>query len=387
MANIKETLLGTCVNGKTVLSDIEVLRRNSTDKIFVGNEATLRVSQLHPKYIELSLNEIIDTNKEAKIFRFTSVNGYLPPFEAGQYINLFVTIDGVTTTRPYSLSSSPKVRAYYEITIARAKGGFVSNYLLDNAKVGDKFQINGPAGVFRYQGVFHKNHSVFLAGGSGITPFLSMSREILESGLNREVTLIYGCRNESVALYDAEFKKYSATYPNFKYYLVSSDPEEGYTGLKGFIDSALIKSLVPDYCDSTFYICGPQIMNEFCQKELFSLGLGVKQVRREMFGSALNIVKEEGYPNGVKATDVFKLKIGDRVIDARADESILVALERAKIRVNVCCRSGECSLCRVKLLKGDVFLAKGMLLRDADKAFNYIHSCKSYPISDIEIRE
>ena len=76
MANIKETLLGTCVNGKTVLSDIEVLRRNSTDKIFVGNEATLRVSQLHPKYIELSLNEIIDTNKEAKIFRFTSVNGY-----------------------------------------------------------------------------------------------------------------------------------------------------------------------------------------------------------------------------------------------------------------------------------------------------------------------
>ncbi|MGP1496651.1 MAG: 2Fe-2S iron-sulfur cluster-binding protein, partial [Treponema sp.] len=60
-------------------------------------------------------------------------------------------------------------------------------------------------------------------------------------------------------------------------------------------------------------------------------------------------------------------------------------LERAGIRVNVCCRSGECSLCRVKLESGKVFVPRGALLRHADGKFGYIHSCKAYPITDIEL--
>ncbi|MEG1305461.1 MAG: 2Fe-2S iron-sulfur cluster binding domain-containing protein, partial [Oscillospiraceae bacterium] len=83
--------------------------------------------------------------------------------------------------------------------------------------------------------------------------------------------------------------------------------------------------------------------------------------------------------------EVFKLTVGDRVIDAKSGESVLTALERAGVRVNVCCRSGECSLCRVRLVSGKVFLSKGIMLRMADEKFGYIHSCKAYPISDIEI--
>ena len=69
----------------------------------------------------------------------------------------------------------------------------------------------------------------------------------------------------------------------------------------------------------------------------------------------------------------------------KTNESILCTLERNKIRVNVCCRSGECSLCRVKLISGKVFIPRGVLLRHADEVFNYIHSCKANPISDLEI--
>lgn len=67
-------------------------------------------------------------------------------------------------------------------------------------------------------------------------------------------------------------------------------------------------------------------------------------------------------------------------------ESILTSLERAGVRVNVCCRSGECSFCRIKLISGKVFMPRGVLLRHADEKFGYIHSCKAYPISDLEIR-
>ena len=79
------------------------------------------------------------------------------------------------------------------------------------------------------------------------------------------------------------------------------------------------------------------------------------------------------------------VSVDGKTIDAKSGESLLTALERAGIRVNVCCRSGECSLCRVKLVSGKVFLSKGALLRYADEKFGYVHSCKAYPISDLEI--
>ena len=382
--NIKETLLGTIVHGEERLESIKIMRKLSLDKI--KEESVTSASDIiHPKELKLVVNAIIDTHKDAKIIRLAPVEGHLPPFEAGQYINIFTEIDGVRTSRPYSLSSSPRQTAYYEITVARTKEGFVSDYFLDKVKVGDCFSANGPAGVFRYQPVFHSKKSLFLAGGSGITPFLSMTREILDARLDRDIVMLYGCRNEQVALYHEELSELAKQYSNFTYHLVVSDKVEGWTGETGFLNRELIKKLVPDFMERTSYICGPQIMNDFCKKELEEMGVPEKKIRREMFGTRRDIQNAPGWPQNLTGKEVFKVKVGDKVIDAISGESLLVALERSAIRVNVCCRSGECSLCRVKLVSGNVFLAEGMMRRFTDEKYGYIHSCKAYPIGDIEI--
>ncbi len=382
--NIKETLLGTLVHGEEILENIRVMRSVSSDKISCENVAAAS-ERLHSKSLSLLVSSISDTGKNAKVIRFISENGYLPPFEAGQYINIFTEIDGVRTSRPYSISSSPKQRAYYEITIARIKDGFVSDFFLDDVKVGDRFEANGPAGVFRFQPVFHSRKSLFLAGGSGITPFLSMTREIVDAALDRDVVMLYGCRSSKAALYDEELRAYSENYPNFKYHLIVSDEDDSWNGETGFIDRNLIMRLVPDYAERTCYICGPQVMNDFCKKELEELGLPEKQIRREMFGTRRDIQNEPGWPENLTGDEVFNVKIGERLISAKSGESLLTALERSGVRMNVCCRSGECSLCRVKLVDGKVFLSKGVLQRYADDKYGYIHSCKAYPISDLEI--
>lgn len=382
--NIKETLLGTLVHGEEILENIRVMRSVSADKISCENVAAAS-ERLHSKSLSLLVSSISDTGKNAKVIRFVSENGYLPPFEAGQYINIFTEIDGVRTSRPYSISSSPKQRAYYEITVARIKDGFVSDFFLDDVKVGDRFEANGPAGVFRFQPVFHSRKSLFLAGGSGITPFLSMTREIVDAALDRDVVMLYGCRSSKAALYDEELRAYSENYPNFKYHLIVSDEDDSWNGETGFIDRNLIMRLVPDYAERTCYICGPQVMNDFCKNELEELGLPEKQIRREMFGTRRDIQNEPGWPENLTGDEVFNVKIGERVIPAKSGESLLTALERSGVRMNVCCRSGECSLCRVKLVNGKVFLSKGVLQRYADEKYGYIHSCKAYPISDLEI--
>lgn len=382
--NIKETLLGTLVHGEEILENIRVMRSVSADKISCENIAAAS-ERLHSKSLSLLVSSISDTGKNAKVIRFVSENGYLPPFEAGQYINIFTEIDGVRTSRPYSISSSPKQRAYYEITVARIKDGFVSDFFLDYVKVGDRFEANGPAGVFRFQPVFHSRKSLFLAGGSGITPFLSMTREIVDAALDRDVVMLYGCRSSKAALYDEELRAYSEKYHNFKYHLIVSDEDDSWNGETGFIDRNLIKRLVPDYAERTCYTCGPQVMNDFCKKELEELGLHEKQIRREMFGTRRDIQNEPGWPENLTGNEVFNVKIGERIIPAKSGESLLTALERSGVRMNVCCRSGECSLCRVKLVNGKVFLSKGVLQRYADEKYGYIHSCKAYPISDLEI--
>ena len=382
--NIKETLLGTLEHGQQIMENIRVMRSVSADKLPTDSVAR-PAEAIHRKELKLVVQSVMDTGKQAKIFRFVSEDGYLPPFEAGQYINLFTQIEGVRTSRPYSLSSSPKQRAYYEITVARTRDGFVSDYLLDQVKLGDRFTANGPAGVFRYQPVFHSKKSLFLAGGSGITPLLSMTREILDTGLDRDVVMLYGCRNPEAALYHEELTAYTAAFPNFRYHLVVSDPVENWDGERGFLDEALIRRLVPDFAQRTSYICGPQVMNDFCKSALEAMGVPEKKIRREMFGARRDIQNEPGWPAELTGNEVFTITVGDKKIPAKSGEPVLVALERAGVRVNVCCRSGECSLCRVKLVSGNVFLARGMLRRYADEKYGYIHSCKAYPMGDIEI--
>lgn len=382
--NIKETLLSTLVHGEETLNNIEVMRKVNRDKI--SSEPTdLSSLRLHPKHLSLIVNEILDTKKGAKILRLISSDGYLPPFQAGQYINVVLDINGARTTRPYSLSSSPKQRSYYEITVAEIKNGYVSDYVLNNIKVGDTLITSGPSGHFFYNKAFHKNKSLFLAGGSSITPFMSMVRDILLSGEDRDVILLYGSRTLNTAIYHEELTKLSEEFLNFKYHLVLSEKDESWNGDFGFLDENIIKKYAPDYLERTAYISGPNVMHHFCKNTLLNMGMKQKDIRDEVFGSSQDITKEDGWPTNVSKDDVFKLKVGDKVIDAKANEPILVALERAGVRVNVCCCSGECSLCRVKLASGKAYLANGMLLRLADQKYGYIHSCKAYPISDLEI--
>jgi len=105
-----------------------------------------------------------------------------------------------------------------------------------------------------------------------------------------------------------------------------------------------------------------------------------------MYGVPANIFDYPGWPREIKENTVFKIKVeGKEPIEARAGEPLLVTLEREGITIPSLCRSGECSMCRVKLLSGKVFQPSGVLLRKSDRQFGYIHSCASYPLEDLEV--
>ena len=386
MSDFKTTVLGTLKNGKNVLSQIEGLKKNGNDYSINTDRTDNTINKYHNENLTLRVSEIISLNEDVKMYRLVSDDCMLPVFRPGQYLNIFTNIEGVRTSRPYSISSSSKQRAYYEVTIARVPGGFVSNFMLNEVNIDDTFEVSNPAGEFIYNPIFHSDKSVFIAGGSGITPFISMISEALDQGSNRELKLIYGVKDLKSALFLNLLENYAAKHDNFTFDLVLTTADETVKTEVGFINSDILKKLVKNIDQSTYYICGPQVMNDFVLKELTSLNVKYRWIRREMFGSCPNVTKENGWPAQLTGDEEFTLTINNDIqVKCKANESLLVALERSKTRINVCCRSGECSLCKVQLTDGNVFLSKGSLLRHSDEKYGFIHSCKAYPISDLGI--
>ncbi|MBC8177335.1 MAG: 2Fe-2S iron-sulfur cluster binding domain-containing protein [Deltaproteobacteria bacterium] len=369
-----------------IVEEIETSRKYGTDYSAYGDSVDKQINLLHPTRMKLRVSEIIDETSSTKTLRLTSQDGYLPPFLAGQYIALFMELSGIRTSRPYSISSPPNQTGFYEITIRRVEDGLVSNYLLDEVKKGDELESSGPAGQFYHNPLFHDKTMVCIAGGSGITPFRSMIREIVECGLERSVYLFHGNKNLNDAISHDELRSLSDSFENINYLPVIEEPSDGYQGLSGLITGDLIREAIGDLTGKTFYLCGPQGMYDFCVPELEKLGIPKRKIRKEVYGAPANICDYPGWPERVKADDVFAVQVdGGPTIEARAGEPLMLALEKNGVLIPSICRSGECSMCRVKIQSGKVFQPGGVPVRKSDVQFGYVHSCVSYPLEDMEV--
>ncbi len=375
------------IEGYTELvQENEVLRKYATSKADSRGQVEKIVNSLHPKTLNLIVSEIRHETDSTTTFRLVSEDGYLPPFQAGQYINLFVEVGKVRTSRPYSISSAPSQSGYYDITVRRVENGFVSGYLLDDVKPGDTFISTSPAGHFYYNPLIHGDDLVFLAGGSGITPFLSMIREATNLNLDRQIHLIYGSRTEEDVIVLKELNDRAANHSNLTVSPVISEPSENYEGVTGFITAELIRDLTGDTSNKTFYVCGPEAMYSFVTAELVKLKLPRRQVRFEVFGPPADITADPGWPKNVSKDAVFKVGLKNGTsIQASTAEPLMNALEREGIVVPASCRSGDCSVCRTKVLSGTVFQPKGVKVRKSDRKYGYIHPCMAYPLEDLEL--
>ena len=359
-----------------------------TDQDPIGEAA----AAWHPGRMDLVVTKITPACKTAKTIRFQRPDGgKLPFFYAGQYMVLDFQIGESLISRPYSISSAPhEARGedpFVEITVRKSKGdGFICDYVNDSLKVGDTLTAMMGLGQFYYEPLRDADHVVALAGGVGITPFVSMAKEIAAGSLRMDLTILYG----SVSSDDIVLKEALDALEGEHVHVVHvlSGEEEGWSGEKGFLSAELIKKYAAP--DTSFFICGPQVMYTFLREELRKLDVPARRVRFEVFGQAKDITAFAGYPVEQKDktwTLTVVRGIHEDQIPARADESLVVALERAGIRIETGCRSGECGFCRTKVLSGDFYICpEGDGRRAADKDFGYVHACAAYPMSDMKIK-
>ena len=354
-------------------------------------------AELHPAWTRVRVAEVRDASPTARFLTFVPVDGdVLPPFQAGQYVSFELKVGPTKTTRPYSICSAPwqarqGTDSFFEICVRNGKPGvsFAANWLYGLVKVGDEFVAHLPYGQFFYEPLRDARHVGALAGGSGITPFLSMAREIAHGALDCDLTILYGSASASDIIARKELEAVCGE----RVHLVNvlSGDDETWDGERGFLSADLIKKYSPADPASgavSYFVCGPQAMYEFVRGELDKLGVPVRRVRMEVFGAPRDITKAAGYPGASARMFSLTVRRGlreDRFM-ARANEPLLVALERAGVLVDSRCRSGACGACRVRLVEGEVFVPEtGDGRRWADKKFGYVHSCSTWPLSDCTI--
>jgi phytoene dehydrogenase-like protein/ferredoxin-NADP reductase len=374
-ASIQE-LEGFCNNQAAQAPEIDI-EPHHYEKAMAG---------MHPNRIPLKVSEIIEETESAKTLRMVAEEGELPYFRAGQYVNIFAEVDGVLTSRPYSISSAPE-EPHYDLTVRSKEKGFFSSYLLDAVKPGDVLESTGPSGSFYHEPLMDTDDLVFLAGGSGITPFVSIIREVAEKGLPLRIHLLYGSRDAADIIFGEELTRLESEHANIEVDFIISEPGEDWGGLCGFIDAETISSVLGSVEGKTFYICGPAQMYPFCEGALAALGVPGRRVRKEAYGPPDDITQEEGWPGVAPETEfeVTEERSGNS-FKARAGEPLMNSMERAGLVVPAVCRSGECTYCRTRLLEGEVFAPERVYRRWIDIEYGYIHPCMSYPVSDLRIR-
>lgn len=356
-------------------------------KSYKSNE---KAALLHPEKQTVQVSALKKVTEDMLLITLKSADGKpLAPFRPGQYISVSLDIDGSHITRPYSICSSPKdaYKGIYQIMVQKNPAGFAAPWMFEHLKVGDILQISGPEGNFYYEPLRDSRHVLALAGGSGITPFLSMARAIENGTEDFSMTLLFGNTSLERTPFRKELEAIEAATDKFEVVYVLLD-EEVPGAEKGFLTADLIQKYSGE--GDTVFSCGPQAMYRFLEKEVSSLNLDRKHYRPEMFGAIKDPWNCKGYPKDKKdQTFTVTLKECGNIyrFEASAAEPLLCAFERAGIKAPSRCRSGECGWCRSRLIEGEVFIPEETDgRRYMDRQYNYIHPCASYPLSDLTVK-
>lgn len=321
------------------------------------------------------------TNKAVKIgFSIPSDLKEKFNYKPGQYLSLHVSVNDESLRRSYSICSGPNEAL--AIGIKAIENGKVSNYLVNDIKVGDTIEVDFPEGNFT---VNSESNIVAFVAGSGITPIMSIAKSI--EGSSKNLTLFYSNSTQVDALFVDELKQLTTTKTNFFY---SRELVEG-AGSGRFdknVVSEIIKSNLNLLRADGFYLCGPEELILNTQEVLIGFGVEKSKIHFELFTTPVLMKSESTGNNSSKFEGVSKVTAildGEVVhVDlAHNGKTILDALDSAGMDVPYSCKGGVCCTCKAKITEGSVNMKVNYALTDAEVSQGYILTCQSHPTSEV----
>jgi 3-ketosteroid 9alpha-monooxygenase subunit B len=327
---------------------------------------------------QLRVAEIVSETDDACSLVLTVPPGLSGEFayRPGQFLTVRVPHNGSgSVARCYSLSSSPHTGDRHTITIKRVAGGYASNWLADNMTAGSMLDTLPPAGTFTPRSL--ETDFLMFAGGSGITPVMSIVKSVLARGQGR-IVLIYTNRDERSVIFSQELGRLAAAAGGRLLVLHWLD------SLRGPPTVAAMAALARPYAAYEAFLCGPDPYLAVARQALGELGVPAQRIHTERFLSlAENPFEAARAPaGGVAATLEVTLDGERRVLPWPAGTRMLDVLLDEGLDAPFSCRQGICGACACELISGEVQMAHNEVLEEADVAEGYILACQAVPLTD-----
>lgn len=347
-----------------------------------------------PKYYDLRVKDIIQETKDAISIVFEHPASGNISYKPGQFLTLITTVNGKEVRRAYSLCSSPFVDKDLAVTVKRVDNGLMSNWLPDNLKPGATMKIMEPMGQFTTDyNSSNKRHIILFAGGSGITPMMSIIKSILIQEPNSICSLIYCNRDIDSIIFKAELEKLELKDEGRLHviHVLDNAPMnwQGYSGLLNHDMLAKLFERIPDWgtASTTYLMCGPEGMMMNVESLLNARGISKEKIFKESFVQG-TINKEEKKETGtaaaeLKAHEVTILYDGQEYkVMVPPNKAILETALDQGIDLPYSCQSGLCTACRGKALSGKVKLDEEEGLSQSERAEGYVLTCVGHPLTD-----
>jgi len=342
----------------------------------------------------LRIAEIVPETADANSIRFE-----IPPelrevfaFRAGQHLTLRATIDGEEIRRNYSLCTAP-ADSDWMVTVKRIGGGLFSNWVGDRLKAGDTIDVMVPHGSFTTDfNAGNRRHLVAIAGGSGITPVLSLIKTLLREEPQSRFTLLYGNRDSSSVIFlEALAGLKDKHLGRLEIYHFLDAEEQDIELFNGMLDRVrledAIPALVPDAADvDGWFICGPGPMMDAAEGVLLDRNVPKERIHIERFTAdrppeavTREMAQLQTQAEGVTVS--VTLDGRTRKVPFTAG-NILDSARASGLPAPFACKAGVCATCRAKVTKGKVEMAARYGLTDEEVAAGYVLTCQSVPLGD-----
>lgn len=340
----------------------------------------------------LTIADIVDETDEARSVRFAVPEELRETFKfkPGQHLTLKAEIAGEEIRRNYSLCVAPQDGTVM-VTVKRIAGGAFSNWANDSLKPGAAIEVMPPHGSFTWEfEAGAANHYVGFAGGSGITPVMSLLKTALLSEPESRFTLFYGNRDSSSIIFLealAQLKNRFMEWLQVHHFL--AEEAEEIELFNGMLDRAkcdeILETLVDPADIAAFFICGPGPMMDAAEEALRARGVGKDRIHLERFTAGRPSAAQEAQMQALtqEAAGLTMLVTLDgrkrRVAFDAAAGNILDSARAAGLPAPFACKAGVCATCRARVVSGEVEMAARYGLTDEEVAAGYVLTCQSVP--------
>ncbi|MFK7872910.1 MAG: ferredoxin--NADP reductase [Oligoflexales bacterium] len=250
------------------------------------------IKRIKRGWMKLQVESITQETPDTVTLHFVDADegGRQFDYIAGQYLTFrFDNLSEKPVVRSYTMSSSPTEDVKtIDVTVKEVADPFISKYLTQTVRVGDILRARGPIGRFGYQASVDHPHLVMTAGGSGVTPFLSLMREhsktLGQKGSPDTMTLIASFRTQEDIICKKQLEDLNQVHGVHIYITLSREDaiDKGY--LKGRIDATLLeKTCSSEYKNSTFMTCGPEAIMNTTVEFLKKIGVDSAHIKTESF--------------------------------------------------------------------------------------------------------